>query len=148
MVPSIVLLIFVISVSGTIQNKRALPLNANGESDLTSFAGQCRYGDDKKNYIGNSQEPSVSDCQKACENEDGCTAFTFKSTGWCFKYRGGPYTHGDGRTGNTCYVMPGSSCINASSDGFCKWSKKQGYCTTQESTQENCKMTCGLCDSA
>jgi len=85
------------------------PVPTNTAQDLVSFIGVCRYGSDDYDYIeSETTGKSVSHCQQSCKKTNGCTAFAYTpSDGWCAKYRGGPYTSGDGDSSyGKCYVMP------------------------------------------
>ena len=73
------------------------------------FTGVCRYKDDDSQKISGNEAPSVDspeECHEKCKGEWDCVAFSFNEfTNFCYLYAEGPYTHGDGDSSYTCYVM-------------------------------------------
>ena len=79
---------------------------------LVSYDGWCGTGDNTDVIIGQTEKDSYSACENKCYEYDECTAFSYETTADpkyynCQIYKGGPYTHGDGKTNTKCYIRPG-----------------------------------------
>jgi len=113
-VVSVTVLVFLSRVSATPLDtaieKIASPVSRS-DTELTSFNGICRYGDNKVNKIRGEivdEDNKYGECYALCADEVGCTAFTLKDDAQndnCFLYENGPYTYGTDTTGFTCYIM-------------------------------------------
>ena len=95
---------------------KCIKFNYTLYTDLPSvrFDGSCR-GQNKFNEPPNSDNfkmgITVDECYKLCKtgkrNVKNCDAFAFTALeNSCYFYSQGPYTHGTGVDGTTCYIMP------------------------------------------
>ena len=78
--------------------------------------GWCRYGNNDTDWMQELVVADVDACRQACRSQQDCTAYSWEegdSTSPCDLYRGGPYTHGNGRANTTCYILP-ATITNAS----------------------------------
>ena len=76
--------------------------------DMVTYAGWCTYGKDKRNWIEPVTANNVSKCKQECLDTTGCVAFSYanETTYNCILYEDGPYTHGNGKSETTCYIIP------------------------------------------
>ena len=75
-----------------------------------SFGGWCRfgpYGLGQRDWMKEITGTDALECQQHCKDNTGCTAFSHDAVGNCNLYKKGPYTHGAGNAGTTCYLMKG-----------------------------------------
>lgn len=73
------------------------------------FDGWCRYGPDRTDWMNSYTIKEERFCYEKCETINDCVAFSYDSNNVdepCSIYRGGPYTHGNGRYNTRCYLMP------------------------------------------
>ena len=86
------------------------PMKSHFPGLSTDFLG-CL--DKDNNYHGITSDtslPSVNsqkECHEKCIGSSDCVAFTFSGPKYCYLYSKGPYTHGNGVSGSTCYVVHG-----------------------------------------
>ena len=81
------------------------------ELPSTKFIGSCRDKDDNYDYSDGDRTSGVTvlQCYDLCRSKHYCVAFRYddrKSS--CDLMVNGPYTHGSGSGGFTCYIMPTS----------------------------------------
>ena len=78
----------------------------------THFSGYCQDKNDSKKWLngGYTSGFSVFQCYDSCKIRHDCVAFTYgNSRRACVLYVDGPYTHGSGYSGVTCYIMQGKN---------------------------------------
>jgi len=72
-------------------------------------SGWCRYGSEADiwDLISFIYADHEATCERECRYKKSCTAYAFEpgASAGCNLYRGGPYTHGDGRNGTVCYRL-------------------------------------------
>ena len=80
--------------------------------DIPVFKGTCLDKSSDSEWVqeGNwySTEYSIESCRERCRRTNGCTAAAYLSTKTennCYRYQGGPYTHGSGSEGTLCFPM-------------------------------------------
>ena len=112
-----------------------------GNVDLPAFDGYCLDASENSDDIRpGTTANNAKGCKQKCDEKDGCTAFSFKynsasDIGLCTLYKKGPYTHGNGESGEKCYTM---------TQGYDKllmmhcWEKKYDYYATYTDAASAC----------
>ena len=77
----------------------------------TKFTGSCRDKNGVFTVISKTRRVSVFECYDSCKIREDCVAFRYKTSvrgviSTCNLMVNGPYTHGTGTSGYTCYIMP------------------------------------------
>ena len=86
----------------------AVPVNLNG---------LCRDEENAWQSLGVSDENTLMDCKRKCEENAECVAFSYEtpsdSNRWsCMRYKGGPYISGTGsdlHSNIRCYILSGGT---------------------------------------
>ena len=106
-------------MGSTITNRFFMPSQLYLCIARVTYDGWCRNGVDSETFSGGTgtDENSVTKCKRKCYRNMECVAFSYetpKDSSWfnCKLYKGGPYTHGNGRRNTTCYILQQGLCLS------------------------------------
>ena len=74
-----------------------------------SFIGNCEDNSDDSYPDSIVSAQDCTECEEKCRKMSMCVAFSLDLptvNDNCNLYKGGPYTHGNGKTGTLCYILP------------------------------------------